>query len=127
MGKLPVFYGRENEDVEAFVRDFKRACIGNNERKKVEWAMLLPDFLEDSALKWYQEYKREHVEEDTWETLTESLIENFLPNESYEKLMCEVTFLKQGENKKVMTNPAAHACEFLALELGSKAVKDVGG
>ncbi|OAE34175.1 hypothetical protein AXG93_1593s1340 [Marchantia polymorpha subsp. ruderalis] len=65
--------------------------------------MLLPDFLEDSALKWYKEYKREHSEDDTWETLTENLIENFLPSESYEKLMCEVTFLKQGENEKVRT------------------------
>lgn len=65
--------------------------------------MLLPDFLKYCALKWYKEYKRDHSEDDTWETLTENLIKNFLSNESYEKLMCEIIFLKQGENEKSRT------------------------
>lgn len=33
----------------------------------------------------------------------ENLILNFLPNKRYEKLMCEINFLKQRENEKVMT------------------------
>lgn len=47
-----MLYRSKNEDLEVFVRDFKRACIGNNESKKSKWAMLLLIFLEDSVLKW---------------------------------------------------------------------------
>lgn len=46
-----MFYGRFYEYVEAFVKDFKRACIGNNERKKNERIMVLVDFLDNSTLK----------------------------------------------------------------------------
>ena len=56
MGKLSVFHGTNDEDVVAFVRDFKRACIGNNERKKEEWAILLPEFLEGAVYTWYGEH-----------------------------------------------------------------------
>lgn len=101
MGKLPIFYGKEGEDVETFVRDFKRACIGNNERHKEEWVMLLLDFFESLALTWYEEYRRDKRDVDTWESLTEVMIDHFTPDESYEKLMTEVTFLRQGEAEKV--------------------------
>lgn len=43
----------------------------------------------------------EYLEEYTYEMLTKNLIDNFFSSESYKKLMCEIIFLKQGDNEKV--------------------------
>lgn len=47
--------------VEVCVKNFKRPCIVNNERKNNKHVMFLLDFLDDSALKLYKEYKSKHL------------------------------------------------------------------
>eukprot|EP00249_Psilotum_nudum_P025171 c29402_g2_i1 orf=160-669(-) len=99
MGKIPVFYGNAGEDVEVYLRDFKRACIANGDRAQANWLELLPSFLEGKALTWYEEQER--AVRETWASLSQALIEDFQPEEKYEDLLHEATSLSQGGLEKV--------------------------
>lgn len=85
MGKIPVFYGNPGEDPEAYLREFKRACISNGDRKPKEWTELLPSFLEGRALKWAEEQNEELLED--WDKLCSAILDEFLPEEKYELLL----------------------------------------
>lgn len=94
MKKFLVFYGKYREEVEKFMKDFKRIYIKNNERCKEEYIILLSNFFKSWTLIWYEDYRREKRDVNIFESFTEVMIENFTSYESYKKLMMDVTFLK---------------------------------
>jgi len=99
MGKILVFYGRKNDNVELYLRDFKRACIGNGDRRPEDWLQLLPSFLEDEALRWFEKLPADRRE--TWDNLSAALIENFEPMDRYENLLGEMASLSQGIEESI--------------------------
>jgi len=51
---IPVFRGSKGEDLEVFLREYKRACIGTWLRIATEWLNFLPEFLEGTASFWFE-------------------------------------------------------------------------
>ena len=99
MGKIHVFYWRKNENVELYLRDFKRACIGNGDRRPEDWLQLLPSFLEDEDLRGFKKLLVDRRE--TWDNLSVALIENFEHKDRYENLLGEMSRLSQGVEESI--------------------------
>jgi len=51
---IPVFRGSKGEDLEVFLREYKRACIGMGLRIAAEWLNFLPEFLQGMASFWFE-------------------------------------------------------------------------
>ncbi len=51
---IPVFRGSKGEDLEVFLREYKRACIGTGLRITTEWFNFLLKFLEGTASLWFE-------------------------------------------------------------------------
>ncbi len=51
---IPVFRGSKGEDLEMFLREYKRACIGMGLRTTIEWLNFLPEFLEGTTSLWFE-------------------------------------------------------------------------
>jgi hypothetical protein len=46
---IHVFYGEDKVDFEAYIREFKKACMANRDRDEATWLQLFLDFLERSC------------------------------------------------------------------------------
>jgi hypothetical protein len=51
---IPVFRGSKGEDLEMFLREYKRACIGTGLRTVAEWFNFLFKFLEGTTSFWFE-------------------------------------------------------------------------
>jgi len=51
---IPVFRGSKGENLEMFLREYKRACIGTGLRTAVEWFNFLPEFLKGMTSLWFK-------------------------------------------------------------------------
>jgi hypothetical protein len=49
-----IFRGRKGEDLEVFLREYKRACIGINFKIIIEWLNFFPEFLKGRASHWFE-------------------------------------------------------------------------
>lgn len=93
-----MFYGRGGKDIEIYLREFKRACIANGRDTPEQLFSLLPSFLEDKALKWYDDLDKNDV--TNYDGLCNSLLDQFLPEEKYDALMMEVASLQQASTEE---------------------------
>jgi hypothetical protein len=50
MVAIPVFYGEDKADPDAYLREFKRVCMANGDRDVATWLQFFPDFLEEAAV-----------------------------------------------------------------------------
>jgi hypothetical protein len=50
-----VFKGSKGEDLEVFLREYKRACIGTRFRTTIEWLNFFPEFLECTTSHWFEQ------------------------------------------------------------------------
>jgi hypothetical protein len=96
---IPVFRGSKGEDPEMFLREYKRACIGMGLRTAMEWLNFLPEFLEGSALIWFERQTEELKE--SWIDITKALVKEFSVKNAYKSLILELSQLKQGALKSV--------------------------
>jgi hypothetical protein len=51
---IPVFRGSKGEDLEVFLREYKRACINTGFRTVVEWLNFLLEFLKGMTSHWFE-------------------------------------------------------------------------
>ncbi|CAK9191943.1 unnamed protein product [Sphagnum troendelagicum] len=96
---IPVFRGSKGEDPEAFLREYKRACIGTGLRTAVEWLNFLPEFLEGTASFWFERQTEEL--KGSWNDITKALMKEFSVKNVYQNLMLEMSQLKQGALESV--------------------------
>jgi hypothetical protein len=47
---IPIFRGSKGEDLEVFLKEYKRACIGTRFRIATEWLNFLLEFLEGTLV-----------------------------------------------------------------------------
>ena len=92
MVSIPVFTGKEREDPEKFIRQFKRACMANGDRTDDSWLELLPIHLDDTASYWYD--RQNSTTTATWGALTSALITEFQERESYQSLLGTLSLMK---------------------------------
>jgi len=96
---IPVFRGSKGEDLEVFLREYKRACIDMGLRTPVEWLNFLPEFLEGTASFWFEQQTEEL--KGSWNDITKALVKEFSVKNVYQKLILELSQLKQGALKSV--------------------------
>jgi hypothetical protein len=99
MTHIPAFHGAENEDLSDYLRNVERACISGGVRAQEAWLSLLPDFLEGSALSWFDRQTSEV--KGSWTTLTLALENEFHSNETYQKMMEALSTIRQQPNVSV--------------------------
>jgi len=51
---IRVFRGSKGEDLEVFLREYKRACIGMGLRTTIEWLNFFPEFLKCTTSHWFE-------------------------------------------------------------------------
>jgi hypothetical protein len=51
---IPVFRGSKSEDLEVFLREYKRAYIGTGLITATEWLNFFPKFLKGITSHWFQ-------------------------------------------------------------------------
>jgi len=51
---IPVFRGSKDEDLEVFLREYKRVCIGMGLRTTTKWFNFFPEFLEGTTSHWFE-------------------------------------------------------------------------
>jgi hypothetical protein len=51
---IPVFRGSKGEDIEIFLREYKRACIGMGLKTVIEWLNFFPEFLQGTTSHWFE-------------------------------------------------------------------------
>jgi hypothetical protein len=82
---IPVFYGMDKEDPEAYMREFKRSCMANGDCKEALWLQVFPDFLEEAAHQWYM--RQSAAVKGNWKALKKAFILEFQSKESYQSLL----------------------------------------
>jgi len=51
---IPVFRGSKDEDLEVFLREYKRVCICTGLRITTKWLNFFPEFLEGATSHWFE-------------------------------------------------------------------------
>jgi hypothetical protein len=96
---IPVFKGSKGEDLEMFLREYKRAYIGTRLKITTEWLNFLPEFLEGITSLWFERLIEEL--KGSWIDITKALVKEFFVKNVYQNLILELNQLKQGVLKLV--------------------------
>jgi hypothetical protein len=99
MTHIPIFSGKEHEDLIAYICSFKRACISSGDRIPAAWLSLLPDFLDKGAFSWFGRQPLE-IQGD-WESLTWALVNEFQDNETYPSLIGKLSSIRHCSDESV--------------------------
>ena len=91
---IPIFKGMKDEDLESFLKNYKRACIRTGSGITRNWITFLLEFLEGTTCQWYE--RQPEATKLSWEHLSVGLITEFGKNDSYEALIIELSQIKQG-------------------------------
>jgi hypothetical protein len=51
---IPIFRGSKGEDLEVFLREYKRTCISMGLKTITKWFNFFPKFLESTASQWFE-------------------------------------------------------------------------
>jgi hypothetical protein len=51
---IPILKGSKGEDLEVFLKEYKRAYIGTRLRTVTEWLNFFPEFLEGTTSHWFE-------------------------------------------------------------------------
>jgi len=89
-----VFRGSKDEDLEVFLREYERACIGMRLRTTAKWLNFLPEFLEGITSLWFERQTEEL--KGSWIDITKALMKEFSVKNIYQNLILELSQLKQG-------------------------------
>jgi hypothetical protein len=74
-----VFRGSKGEDLEVFLREYKRACIGTRFRTTIEWLNFFPEFLECTTSHWFEQYIE--TLNESWNDITKAIVKkNYVKN-----------------------------------------------
>jgi hypothetical protein len=76
-----VFLGNGKEDLEKFLRQFKRAVMANGGRDEDAWLELLPIHLDDTVAWWYESLNAQT--KASWGDLTKAFVTEYQAKESY--------------------------------------------
>ncbi len=85
---IPVFRGSKGEDLEVFLREYKRACIGTWLRTATEWLNFLPEFLESTTSLCFERQMEEL--KGSWINITKALVKEFSVKNVYQNLILEL-------------------------------------
>jgi len=96
---IPVFRGSKGEDLEVFLREYKRACIGTGLKAATKWLNFLPEFLEGTTSHWFERQTEEL--KGSWDDITKALVKEFSVKNVYQNLILELGQLKHGALKSV--------------------------
>ncbi len=88
-----VFRGSKGEDLEVFLREYKRACIGTWLRTIAKWLNFLPEFLEGTTSHWFERQMEEL--KGSWIDITKALVKEFSMKNVYQNLILKLSQLKQ--------------------------------
>jgi hypothetical protein len=99
MVAIPVFYGEDKADPEAYLREFKKACMANGDRDVATWLQLFPDFLEEAASRWYE--RQSPSVKSSWEVLIKTFVAEFQSKESYLSLLGSLGSVCQSPGESV--------------------------
>ncbi len=86
-----VFRGSKGEDLEVFLREYKRACIGTGLRTTTEWFNFFLEFLEGTTshlFEWQIEALR-----GSWNDIIKALMKEFSVKNVYQNLILELSQL----------------------------------
>jgi len=72
---IPIFRGSKGEDLEVFLKEYKRACISTGLRIAKEWFNFLPEFLEGTTSLWFEQQTEEL--KGSWINITKALVKEF--------------------------------------------------
>jgi hypothetical protein len=72
---IPVFRGNKGEDLEVFLREYKRACIGMRLITSTKWLNFLLKFLEGKAPLWFEGQTEEL--KGSWNDIIKALVKEF--------------------------------------------------
>jgi hypothetical protein len=86
---IPVFRGSKGEDLEVFLREYKRACIGTGLRIVMEWLNFLPEFLEGTTSFWFGRQTEEL--KGSWVDITKALVKEFSMKNVYQNLILQLS------------------------------------
>jgi hypothetical protein len=99
MTHIPIFSGKEHEDLIAYICSFKRACISSGDRIPAAWLSLFLDFLDKGAFSWFGRQPLE-IQGD-WESLTWALVNEFQDNETYPSLIGKLSSIRHCSDESV--------------------------
>ncbi len=91
---IPVFRGSKDEDLEVFLREYKRVCICTGLRITTKWLNFFPEFLEGATSHWF-EWQIKALK-GSWNDITKALMKEFSMKDVYQNLILELSQLKQG-------------------------------
>jgi hypothetical protein len=89
-----VFRGSKGENLEVFLREYKRVCISTGLRTATEWFNFLPEFLKGTTSLWFERQTEEL--KGSWVDITKALVKEFSMKNVYQNLILELSQLKQG-------------------------------
>ncbi len=96
---IPVFKGSKGEDPEAFLRDYKKACIGTRLRTTTEWFNFFPEFLEVTTSHWFE--RQTEALKGSWNDIIKALMKEFSMNNVYQNVILEPSQLKKRSLESV--------------------------
>ncbi len=71
---IPVFRGNKGEDLEVFLREYKKTCIGTKHKTIIEWFNLFPEFSEGTTSHWFE--RQIEILNRSWNDITKTLVKN---------------------------------------------------
>jgi hypothetical protein len=96
---IAVFRGSKGEDLEVFLKEYKRTCNGTGLKAATKWFNFLPEFLEGMTSHCFERQTKEL--KGSWDDITKALVKEFSMKNVYQNLMLELGQLKQGALKSV--------------------------
>ncbi len=73
---IPAFRGSKGEDLEVFLKEYKKICIGIGLKTIVEWFDFFPEFFEGITSHWFE--RQIEALKGSWNDIIEALVKKFL-------------------------------------------------
>jgi hypothetical protein len=94
-----VFKGSTCEDLEVFLKEYKRTCIDTGLRTATKWLNFFLEFLEGTTSHWFE--RQTEALKGSWNDITKVLLKEFSVKNVYQNLILELSQLKQGALKSI--------------------------